>query len=54
MSEILLFLDEKIPTIKESVTRVKGDVSIHGFPWVNTMEYALAIRVLKLKKILSP
>jgi hypothetical protein len=45
----LSFLDEKFPRIKESVPHVKGDILIHGFLCVNTMEYALSVRVLKLK-----
>jgi hypothetical protein len=49
LSEISPFLGEKIPRIKESVSHVKGDVLIHGFMWVNTMEYALEVRGLMLK-----
>jgi hypothetical protein len=44
----LLFFDEKIPIIKVTASHVKGDVLIHGFLWVNTIEYVLAVGVLKI------
>jgi hypothetical protein len=53
LSEILLFLDEKIARIKKSVSHVKGTVLIHEFMWVNTMEYALGVRGFMLKMHIS-
>jgi hypothetical protein len=38
---------KKVPKIKESVSHdshVKGDVLIHGFLWVKTVEHDLEVR----------